>query len=328
MIKDLVSIISPCYNGEKYVVNFIESVLHQTYSQIELIVVDDGSVDKTSEIVQSYIGKFEAKKYSLRYIYQHNQGQAAAVNQGLKIYSGEYLMWTDSDDILYTENVERKVNYLKQHPDCGMVLCEGEVIKAGNLNERIGYLARKKPNGKDAYFEDLIYERNVVFVPATIMARAEAVKKVIPEEGIYVSREGQNWQLMLPLAYSYKCGYIEEALFQCVAHDDSHSRSKRTYQENLQRYDNMEILLMETINKIAAMPEEEKRSWRKKINLKYAERKLYLAYEHKDHKIVREIKEQMKQRQIAKSWKCSYLHYMCISIKRFCWRIVKGKKNR
>lgn len=326
MIKDLVSIISPCYNGEKYVVNFIESVLKQTYSHIELIIIDDGSIDKTAEIIRSYIGKFEAKQYKLQYVYQENQGQATAINRGLKLYSGEYLMWSDSDDILLPEHVERKVDFLKRHLEYGMVLCAGEIIDADNINCRIGYMERKKPKGKDTYFEDLIHERNVVFVPATIMARSEAVKKVIPEEGIYSSREGQNYQLLLPLAYSYQCGYIEEVLFQCVAHNDSHSRRKRTYEESIQRYDNAVILLLETINRIDNMPEKERRKWKKCIYLKYAERKLNLAYEKNDKKRIEEEKRQLAQMRIKRNWKCSYVGYIYISLKRMCWKILKGKR--
>ena len=79
----LVSIISPCYNGEKYLSCFLESVLSQSYDNIELIMVDDGSTDRTKEIICSFEDKFRNRNLSLCYIYQENRGQAAAINRGL-----------------------------------------------------------------------------------------------------------------------------------------------------------------------------------------------------------------------------------------------------
>ena len=63
-----------------------------------MIVVDDGSTDNSKETIESYKSKFEEKGYSLLYIYQNNNGQAAAIDKGLKYVSGEYLIWPDSDD--------------------------------------------------------------------------------------------------------------------------------------------------------------------------------------------------------------------------------------
>ena len=124
MSKPLVSIITPCYNGEKYICNFLDSVLLQTYPSIELILIDDGSTDETKSIIESKKCSFEEKGYKLVYLYQENRGQAAAVNLGLKIFNGEFLMWVDSDDILYEDNISKKVQFLEGNPDCGFVLCK------------------------------------------------------------------------------------------------------------------------------------------------------------------------------------------------------------
>ena len=86
----LVSIISPCYNGEKYLLPFLKSLLEQDYAPIELIFVNDGSTDGTEQIVLSYKERLSEKGIELQYIYQENAGQAAAINCGLKVFSGEY----------------------------------------------------------------------------------------------------------------------------------------------------------------------------------------------------------------------------------------------
>lgn len=299
MMKDkaLVSIITPCFNGEKYVKHYLESVLMQTYENIELIFVDDGSTDNTKQIVEEYEKSFAEKGLKLIYIYQENQGQAAAINQGLAIFNGNYLMWVDSDDILLERNVEEKVKYLEKHPECGLVLCEGEIVDAEALDKPVGTMRRVRPQGEDKLFEDLLLERNVVFFPGVIMARREAVLEVIPTRHIYESTQGQNWQLMLPLAYYYKCGYIEEVLFRCVAHDDSHSRTERTPEQNLQRIYGFIDLLTYTIKEMG-IPEE--KEILQMIRVKYAHRILRLSArrfgnEHKEltkqqYKLLKETK--------------------------------------
>ena len=121
--KDLVSIISPCYNGEKYLPAFLDSVLSQTYPSIELIVVNDASEDKTQEILEKYVDEFKKRDYSLIVINQkENKGQAAAINAGLKLISGSFMTWMDSDDIFYPDAIEKKVKFLKENRNIDFVL--------------------------------------------------------------------------------------------------------------------------------------------------------------------------------------------------------------
>ena len=121
MNQPLVSIITPCYNGEPYLKRYFEAILKQTYQHMELIFVDDGSTDRTSEIAENYREKLEDR--GIRYIHlkQENRGQASALNQGLKYFTGEYLTWPDSDDVMTPECIEEKVIYLLKNPDVQMM---------------------------------------------------------------------------------------------------------------------------------------------------------------------------------------------------------------
>lgn len=261
-MQDLVSIISPCYNGERYLKSYLDSVLLQTYPFIELIFVDDASTDHTQAIVESYIPLFKNRGYTLIYLRQEvNKGQAAAMNAGLKIMSGEYLAWMDSDDIFYPEAIEKKVRFLKNNPELDFVLNWCEMVWENDLNRVLGITKRNKPKGKDDLFKDLLDENNVVFCPGTILTRTASLKKVIPNLTIFESREGQNWQLMLPLAYSCQYGYLDEVLVKYVIHEDSHSHKKRSFEEANQRRDNFYVLLSHTINGIVGMSDEEKKKW-------------------------------------------------------------------
>lgn len=110
MYSPLVSIIIPVYNGAYYLRDAIDSALAQTYSNCEVIVVNDGSTDCTEEICFSYGEK-------IRYYVKQNGGVATAVNLGLEHMQGEYFCWLSHDDIYYPHKVEYSINALYRHGD-------------------------------------------------------------------------------------------------------------------------------------------------------------------------------------------------------------------
>lgn len=119
MVKSLVSIIIPSYNAAAYVKEAVDSALAQTYSQCEIIVIDDGSSDDTKKILKPYIDKEEMK-----YVYQDNKGLAAARNTGIKNSRGEYIALLDADDIFIPQKIERQVQYLKNNAGCDVSYCD------------------------------------------------------------------------------------------------------------------------------------------------------------------------------------------------------------
>ena len=139
MTKPLVSIITPCYNGEAFLKRYFESILNQTYPNLELIFINDGSTDRTEEIALSYRERLEKRGITYIYEKQENAGQAAALNRGLKLFTGEYLTWPDSDDEMVSDAVEKKVDYLEQHPDYGFCICKTKVVNENNPEMKCGY---------------------------------------------------------------------------------------------------------------------------------------------------------------------------------------------
>ena len=112
MVK--VSIIIPAYNGEDYLGEAVDSVLAQTYTDYEIIVVDDGSTDSTSQVVQQYGNK-------ISYFYQANQGVAASRNLGLNKAKGKYIAFLDQDDLFLPHKLASQVALLDAKPNLGMV---------------------------------------------------------------------------------------------------------------------------------------------------------------------------------------------------------------
>lgn len=113
-MSELVSIIIPVFNGEKYIAETIQSVLTQSYPNIEIIAVDDGSTDNTKHII---CDQFEMVNYH----YQNNQGQGAALNHGLSLAKGEFITFLDADDLIMPDKTKTQVNYLKSMPEIDMV---------------------------------------------------------------------------------------------------------------------------------------------------------------------------------------------------------------
>ena len=110
----LVSVVISNYNGGKYLKEAIDSVLNQSYSNLELIVVDDGSTDDSKKILLSY------QDQRLRTLFlEENQQVCLATNKGLRMVNGDYIARLDSDDIWKADKLEKQMKYLLNHEKCG-----------------------------------------------------------------------------------------------------------------------------------------------------------------------------------------------------------------
>lgn len=121
----LVSIIIPAYNAERFVAQSIESMLAQTYKNIEIIVVDDGSADKTYSVAKRYERKNPKVKVIL---HKKNQGEPFAANTAFRATRGEFIARMDADDIAYPERIELQVNYMLAHPEIILLGTQAQVI--------------------------------------------------------------------------------------------------------------------------------------------------------------------------------------------------------
>ena len=128
MNNELVSVIVPVYKVENYLRDCLDSIINQTYTNLEIILVDDGSPDKSGEICEEY-----ARKDSRITVYHtENKGQAHARNYGLDRCRGDYITFIDSDDIAKINYVEKLFSLLKDY-DSDMSACS--VVKFSNLHE-------------------------------------------------------------------------------------------------------------------------------------------------------------------------------------------------
>lgn len=277
----LVSIITPCYNGEKYVHHLLDSILNQTYKCIEFIFVNDGSTDRTEEIVVSYENEFNKKGISLVYIYQQNMGVASAINAGLKIFSGKYLCWPDSDDYLEPTSIEKRVLFLENNQQYGCVSSDAYVYDENNLVKPVCRIADRMENKFDEnQFLHLLNEQSI-FCPGCHMIRSSAFLNVIPKREIYPAMCGQNWQMLLPVYYKYKRGFIDEPLFNYIIHSNSLSRRGDSLEKGLSFCNEQELILHSIFDSLK-MSENENKIYSNLVNIKYARKRFELACKYKD----------------------------------------------
>lgn len=229
MKEKLVSVLTPVYNGERYIARLLDSILNQTYPDIEMILSDDGSTDDTVEIASAYIPKFEGKGYTLKIILSPHKNASAAMNAGFYHVNGEYLIWPDSDDELFPDSVATRVNFLNLHPEyhCVRSLMEyvsnetGETIQC---EESLGDLT------KEDIFWDVL-EWRTFCCSGCYMLKTEDFFQIYPSKRIPESIIGQNFQMLLPFLYHYKCPTIPEKLYRVYVRSDSHSRKMWTKAE-------------------------------------------------------------------------------------------------
>ena len=124
----LISVLMPVYNTkEEYLRTSIESILNQTFTDFEFIIVNDGSTNNAEEVILSY------KDNRIKYVKQENQGIVGALNNGWSKASGKYIARMDSDDIAYLERFAKQVNFLEENPEYSLVGSWAKIIPSKNI---------------------------------------------------------------------------------------------------------------------------------------------------------------------------------------------------
>ena len=151
-----VSIILPCCNGERWIMEAINSVLSQTYKRLELLVIDDGSTDKSRDIISTF--SYDVR---VRYFYQENRGFSAAINKGINESSGDLVAFIGQDDIWLPNKLEVQVKYFSEHKDVDVVHTnyfsinsDGQVTKRRDV--KVNFFATREKLIKTLFMKNFI----------------------------------------------------------------------------------------------------------------------------------------------------------------------------
>lgn len=204
-----VSVILPTYNSEKYLCDAIESVLNQTYRDLELIIVNDGSTDGSELIIKAYQSKYS----NIIYLKQTNKGHAGARNTGIQAATGTYIAFIDSDDIWLPEKLEEQIKEFALDSEVGFVHCnlygfsEDKKPKVRGLPLTENQL--KKYSGH--IFEEYFF-REIVITTTTVLIK----KSCIDDVGMFdenLSRYGsEDRELFLRILWKYRAKYVNRPL--------------------------------------------------------------------------------------------------------------------
>jgi len=195
-----VSVILPVYNGEKHLAAALNSILSQTVNDFELLVINDGSVDRSSELIQKY------SDCRIRLIEQSNHGLAATLNRGISLARGKFIARQDQDDISLPRRLEKQIAHLELHPRCGLVGTWAQIWSGEKRTRRVHRHATE--NHQLQY--DLTFDNP--FVHSSVMLRKEAVVQA----GGYCTdparQPPEDYELWSRIARSWEVGNIPDIL--------------------------------------------------------------------------------------------------------------------
>ncbi|MDY6903909.1 MAG: glycosyltransferase [Thermodesulfobacteriota bacterium] len=210
-LPPLVSVIIPCYNRERYIQKTVDSVLQQTYPNIEVIAVDDGCTDNTREILD----RLREKVTVLEHPGRINKGQSAAINLGLRMAAGDYIAILDSDDLFLPDKIEKQVNYLEKRPEIGIVYTNGYGIDE-NDNRLYSFYDdnHSEPSNPEKVLMNCYFS-----LPSNALTRNVAFQTAgYFDESL---RSAQDHDMAIRLCEVTQIGYLNECLFCYRRHQNS-----------------------------------------------------------------------------------------------------------
>jgi glycosyltransferase involved in cell wall biosynthesis len=220
----LISVIIPTYNRAAFIKRSVNSVVKQSYKNIEIIVVDDGSTDNTENLIKNVRDK------RIKYIkHTENKGVSHARNTGIKIARGEYISFLDSDDEIYPKKIETQYKKLHVLPNTyGLIYC-GHRIFINSTNEYVeDFLGQKYDNIKE-----ILLKRCLFAVHAPLIRKMCFEKCGLFDESLV---ECEDWDMWIRLSQHYKFTVIPDALVKFYIHEgqkSTHLKNKIEARENI-----------------------------------------------------------------------------------------------
>ena len=229
-----VSVLLPVFNAEKTIGESVQSILNQTWTDFELIIIDDGSFDNTAHVLDQFSDP------RIRRIYQQNVGLPITLNRSIKVARGKFLARQDADDISLPLRLEKQVHFLERHPEYGLIGTWTQILE----NELLSTRMHCHPTSNGEIQIRLLF--NNYFVHSSVMFR----KSVIDITGGYSEKPEdfppEDYELWLRMAHRCKVANLADPLIQYRELPNSISRSKlnliHTRAQNMARLNLQRVL--------------------------------------------------------------------------------------
>lgn len=239
-ISPRVSICIPSFNHAKFVDQAIQSVFQQDYQNIELIIIDDGSSDKSVEVIEEKIEEISSRFARLSFFTRPNMGLSYTLNQALNWAEGKYFSMLSSDDFLLPHKTRLLVNYLERHTSLGGVFAGYDQI-----DEKGKFMRRMAPRPGHWSFHDVLNKRCQLYAP-TMLLKTDSVKNV---GGYWEDIALEDRAMSLKLSYA---GYTLATISDVVA------RYRWHLNNNIKKTEKMTLQRIEILNKFPQSTEIEK----------------------------------------------------------------------
>lgn len=214
-----VSVVMPVYNSERYIAEAIESILNQTYKNFEFIIIEDGSTDRSVEIIKRYAKKDKRIRLIRN---KENLRICKTLNKGIKLSKGEYIARMDSDDISYPLRLEKQVKFMEENKEVSVL---GGWIKIIDIINGEEYVRRY--SGKDSQLKKDIFFFSP-FAHPVVMIRKDSLR-VLKYDSDYPN--SQDLDLWFKLGERGKFSNIQEVLLDYRIHEKSATGSKQRRME-------------------------------------------------------------------------------------------------
>ncbi|MDQ3112116.1 MAG: glycosyltransferase [Bacteroidota bacterium] len=240
----LISVVLPVYNAELFIGDSIKSILGQTYSNWELIIIDDGSKDKSAEIIEKFTDP------RIHFYRQGNAGMGATLNKAILLAKGKYIARQDADDISLPERFEKQIDFLEGLEEYALVGTWAEIV-----NEKLepGGRTHRHPEMSGRLKFELLFDNP--FVHSSVMIRMDALK----ETGLYdLSKDPliQDYELWWRISKKFQVGNIARALLLYREVGTGMSRTEKRYGEVVAKQSMENILSILERDEQKLTPEE------------------------------------------------------------------------
>ena len=195
MQQPLVSVIVPCYNHQEYIGDCISSILEQTYSNIELIIIDDGSKDLSVEKIRAFEAQCKARFTNFEFRARPNKGLCATLNEGLTWIKGEYFCLIASDDLMTPHRVATQINFALSNPEVTSIYGSFQLI-----DETGKFKQKKQLSYKEYGFDEIFLNRFTLYAPTQM----HKTKEFLMLGGFNEQTKIEDWDMLLRLAKANK----------------------------------------------------------------------------------------------------------------------------
>jgi glycosyltransferase involved in cell wall biosynthesis len=260
-----VSVLMSVYNGEQFLAEAVESILHQTYRDFEFIIVNDGSTDGTSSILEAYHDE------RIVLLQQQHAGLTKALNAGLSMARGAYIARMDADDISLPERLERQIAFLQDNPAVGLISSHFYII------DREGkHISLCRPPAENEALQNALLTANQ-FCHGAAVFRSDCLKAAGTYREFFTF--AQDFDLWLRIAEKYQCGNLSFPLYKWREDSRSLSLSSMKQDDNQFVYAAFAILLAQErrvtgMDRLQRYPEKH---WNLKHEMSFAARRTLLS---------------------------------------------------